>query len=148
MNALEWARVGAAGTSLAHVEAFMQSIDLSYWHEVAILAGRGYEVWALTGKAEEHGWLASLGTVGFLAREEAPVEGPPLERERWSAVVDAVGAATLPYALELAAKGAVAAARENPALARGVNIWRGRTVHAAVAEAVGETPTPLEACLR
>ena len=56
--------------------------------------------------------------------------------------------ATLPYALELATKGAVAALRDNPALARGVNIWRGRTVHAAVAEAVGETPTPIEACLR
>ena len=56
--------------------------------------------------------------------------------------------ATLPYALELAAKGAVAAVRDNPALARGVNIWRGRTVHPAVAEALGEPPTPLEACLR
>jgi len=56
--------------------------------------------------------------------------------------------ATLPYALELAAKGAHGAARENPALARGVNIWRGRTVHPAVAEAIGEPATPLEACLR
>ncbi|MEK7700605.1 MAG: alanine dehydrogenase, partial [candidate division NC10 bacterium] len=56
--------------------------------------------------------------------------------------------ATLPYALELAAKDAVGAARGNPALARGVNIWRGRTVHPAVAEALGEPPTPLEACLR
>jgi len=56
--------------------------------------------------------------------------------------------ATLPYALELAAKGAAAAVRENPALAKGVNIWRGRTVHPAVAEAMGESPTPLAACLR
>ncbi len=56
--------------------------------------------------------------------------------------------ATLPYALELAAKGAHGAARENPALARGVNIWRGRTVHPAVAEAIGEPATLLEACLR
>ncbi len=56
--------------------------------------------------------------------------------------------ATLPYALELAAKGAVGTARENPALAKGINIWRGRTVHPAVAEAIGEPPVPLEACLR
>src|SRR5574341_1207234 len=56
--------------------------------------------------------------------------------------------ATLPYALELAAKGAQGAARENPALARGVNVWRGWTVHPAVAEALGEPPAPLEACHR
>jgi alanine dehydrogenase len=46
--------------------------------------------------------------------------------------------ATLPYVLELAAKGVVAALRENPALARGVNVWRGSIVHPAVAESVGE----------
>jgi alanine dehydrogenase len=55
--------------------------------------------------------------------------------------------ATLPYALELAGKGAAAAARGNPALARGVNVWRGRIVHPAVAESVGEPPTPLERVL-
>ena len=54
--------------------------------------------------------------------------------------------ATLPYVLELAA-GVTAAVRRNPALARGVNIWRGRTVHPAVAEALGEQPTPLETLL-
>ena len=54
--------------------------------------------------------------------------------------------ATLPYALELAAQGPLAATRANPALARGVNVWRGRTVHPAVARALGETATPLAAC--
>ncbi len=56
--------------------------------------------------------------------------------------------ATLPYALALAARGPVAAVREDPALARGVNVWRSRVVHPAVAESIGEAPTPLEACLR
>jgi alanine dehydrogenase len=56
--------------------------------------------------------------------------------------------ATLPYALELAAKGAATAARESPALARGVNVCRGKVVHPGVAESIGEAPTPLEACLR
>jgi alanine dehydrogenase len=51
--------------------------------------------------------------------------------------------ATLPYVLELAA-GVTGAVRRNPALARGVNIWRGRTVHPAVAEALGERPAALE----
>jgi alanine dehydrogenase len=56
----------------------------------------------------------------------------------------ALANATLPYAIELATKGPLRAARENPALAKGVNIWRGRIVHPAVAEAIGEKPTPLE----
>ena len=51
--------------------------------------------------------------------------------------------ATLPYVLELANKGVAAAARDNPALARGINVWRGRIVHPAVAESAGETPTVL-----
>src|SRR5882762_6806188 len=46
--------------------------------------------------------------------------------------------ATLPYALELATRGVVAAVRANPVLAKGVNVWRGKIVHPAVAEALGE----------
>jgi alanine dehydrogenase len=56
--------------------------------------------------------------------------------------------ATLPYVVELATRGAVAAARANPALAKGVNVWGGKVVHPAVAEALGEAPTPLETVLR
>jgi alanine dehydrogenase len=56
--------------------------------------------------------------------------------------------ATLPYVLEIASKGPVKAIRENAALGKGVNIWRGRIVHPAVAESLGETATPLERCLR
>jgi alanine dehydrogenase len=51
--------------------------------------------------------------------------------------------ATLPYALELAGKGPRRAVAENPDLARGVNIWGGYIVHAAVAAAVGESAVPL-----
>jgi alanine dehydrogenase len=51
--------------------------------------------------------------------------------------------ATLPYALELATRGVAAAVRANPVLAKGVNVWRGKVVHPAVAEALGETPAPL-----
>jgi len=56
--------------------------------------------------------------------------------------------ATLPYVLELAARGPAAAARANPALARGINVWRGRIVHPAVAESLGEPAAPLEDSLR
>ena len=55
--------------------------------------------------------------------------------------------ATLPYALELASRGIAAAARANPALARGFNICRGQVVHPAVAASIGEAPASLEACL-
>ncbi len=76
---------------------------------VAILAERGYETWAATGKADEHDWLRSIGATGFLTRDDVVAEGKPLEGERWAGVVDAVGAATLPYALRTVAKrGAVA----------------------------------------
>src|SRR5262249_19981682 len=55
--------------------------------------------------------------------------------------------ATLPYVIELAARGAAAASRANPALAKGVNVWSGKVVHPGVAESVGERPTPLAAVL-
>jgi alanine dehydrogenase len=55
--------------------------------------------------------------------------------------------ATLPYALELAERGIGGAVRANPALAKGVNLWRGRLVHPAVAAFVGGPPVALEACL-
>jgi len=55
--------------------------------------------------------------------------------------------ATLPYVLELAGRGLAEAVRHNGPLARGVNIWRGRVVHPAVAEALGEPPTPISALL-
>src|SRR4030095_9522412 len=55
--------------------------------------------------------------------------------------------ATLPYVQELPAPGVVGAVRRNAPLARGVNVWRGQVVHAAVAEALGVTATPLEKLL-
>jgi alanine dehydrogenase len=55
--------------------------------------------------------------------------------------------ATLPFVLELGAKGPARAVRENPALAKGVNVWGGKIVHPGVAESVNERPVPLEKCL-
>jgi alanine dehydrogenase len=55
--------------------------------------------------------------------------------------------ATLPYVLEVAARGPAGAARALPELARGVNVWRGQIVHPAVARALGMAATPLAACL-
>ncbi len=55
--------------------------------------------------------------------------------------------ATLPYVVELATKGVVTAVREKAELAGGVNVWGGKIVHPRVADAFGEAPTPLAACL-
>jgi alanine dehydrogenase len=52
--------------------------------------------------------------------------------------------ATLPYALELAAKGALGAVRDSPELARGINVWKGRLVHPAVAAAIDEPPLSVD----
>jgi acrylyl-CoA reductase (NADPH) len=80
---------------------------------ISILAELGYEVWAATGKPEEHAWLSTLGAVGFLSREECSFEGRPLEKERWAGAIDAVGSATLPYILRTLKRGAAVAACGN-----------------------------------
>ena len=80
---------------------------------VSMLADRGHEVWAVTGKADEREWLASMGAAGFLSREEVAAPGKPLEHERWAGAVDAVGAATLPYILRTLRRDAAVAACGN-----------------------------------
>ena len=80
---------------------------------VAILAERGHEVWAATGKADEADRLRSLGAAGILGRDEVTVDGKPLESERWAGAVDAVGAATLPYVLRTLRRGAAVASSGN-----------------------------------
>jgi alanine dehydrogenase len=50
---------------------------------------------------------------------------------------------TLPWALELAARGLERAARELPPVAAAVNIWRGQITNRAVAEAFGLPYQPL-----
>ncbi len=92
---------------------------------VAILAERGYEVWAATGKDEAHAELLALGAAGILPREEVTAESPrPLERERWAGAVDCVGAATLPYILRtLRWGGAVAASGNTSGAAFGTTVF-------------------------
>ena len=80
---------------------------------VAILAERGYEVWAATGKDDEADRLRTLGAAGILTRDEVTAPGRPLDSERWAGAVDAVGAATLPYVLRTLRTGAAVAASGN-----------------------------------
>jgi acrylyl-CoA reductase (NADPH) len=80
---------------------------------LAILAERGYEVWAATGKEDEIERLRQLGASGILTRDEVTAPGRPLDPERWAGAVDAVGGATLPYILRTLQTGAAVAASGN-----------------------------------
>ncbi len=59
----------------------------------------------------------------------------------------ALSNATTPYALELANKGFLRAVKENPALAKGVNVYKGAITYEAVADAFGMEYTPLDTLL-
>ena len=59
---------------------------------VKILAHLGYQVAAVTGKADRHDFLKGLGAETVLSREEFNEGGHrPLMAERWAGVVDTVG---------------------------------------------------------
>jgi alanine dehydrogenase len=55
--------------------------------------------------------------------------------------------ATLPYALEIANNGYVNAARQNPEIAKGINIIKGSVTYEGVSDAFGLTYVPLETVL-
>ena len=80
---------------------------------IAILAARGHEVWAATGKPDEIDRLRDLGATGFLTRDEVCAPGRPLESARWAGAVDTVGSATLPYVLRTLRLGAAVASSGN-----------------------------------
>ena len=77
---------------------------------VALLAKLGHRVVAATGKAGEGDYLRELGASEVIDRAELAAPGKPLQKERWSAVVDAVGSHTLVSALAQTRYGGVVAA--------------------------------------
>jgi len=78
---------------------------------VALLAARGYEVTASTGKAAEYDYLTGLGAAVVIGRDDLDADpGRTLGPERWAAAVDCVGGSTLGSVLRsLRYGGAVAA---------------------------------------
>ena len=79
---------------------------------VDILAARGYEVVASSGKQED--FLLSLGAAEVISREDAAGDASrPLEKARWAGVVDCVGGEVLAGALRALRYGAAAAACGN-----------------------------------
>jgi acrylyl-CoA reductase (NADPH) len=62
---------------------------------IALLAAQGFRVVASTGKADEADYLKTLGAAEIVDRATLSAPGKPLQKERWAAVVDAVGSHTL-----------------------------------------------------
>jgi NADPH2:quinone reductase len=58
---------------------------------VGILAGRGYDVTAITGKGEAEGYLRELGAAQVQLRGALELGTRPLEKATWAGAVDAVG---------------------------------------------------------
>jgi acrylyl-CoA reductase (NADPH) len=77
---------------------------------VALLSKLGYSVVAATGKASEAAYLQQLGAGAVIDRASLSAPGKPLQKERWAAVVDAVGSHTLANACAQTAYGGVVAA--------------------------------------
>jgi acrylyl-CoA reductase (NADPH) len=81
---------------------------------VELLARRGHEVHAATGKPEAAERLRALGATAIVPRNEVTAASDrPLESARWAGAVDAVGAPTLPYVLRTLRLGAAVAACGN-----------------------------------
>jgi NADPH2:quinone reductase len=58
---------------------------------VDLLTGRGYEVTAISGKADADDYLRMLGAANILRRQELELGTKPLEKSLWAGAVDPVG---------------------------------------------------------
>ncbi|WP_312798131.1 MDR family oxidoreductase [Tianweitania sp.] len=72
---------------------------------ISLLAARGYAVTAATGRPETHDFLTGLGATNFISREDLSAKGGPLQKERWTGGVDAVGSTILANALAQTVRG-------------------------------------------
>lgn len=64
---------------------------------VNMLAGRGYEVVAVTGKCDSQDYLKKLGASSILLRDEIDYGKRPLEKATWQGAVDNVGGEMLTW---------------------------------------------------
>ncbi|SNT73847.1 MDR family oxidoreductase [Paracoccus seriniphilus] len=68
---------------------------------IALLAARGYDVAAVTGRESETDYLKSLGASSIVAREELTGKPRALNKERWAGAVDVVGSTVLANLLSM-----------------------------------------------
>ncbi|MCZ0737426.1 acrylyl-CoA reductase (NADPH) [Phreatobacter sp. AB_2022a] len=76
----------------------------------ALLAKRGYQVIASTGRSQEADYLKGLGAVEIISRDELSGPAKPLAKERWAGGVDSVGSHTLANVLSMTRYGGAVAA--------------------------------------
>ncbi len=86
---------------------------------VAILAGLGYDVTAVTGKDSEHDFLMSLGAKTVLPRSAIEKSNRPIEKATWAGAVDPVGGDVLAWLAKTMAYGASIA---NSGLTAGIEV--------------------------
>jgi acrylyl-CoA reductase (NADPH) len=112
---------------------------------IALLAGRGWQVDAVTGRTAEAAYLTGLGAAGIVDRETLSEPGKGLQDISWAAGIDSVGGRILANILARTAQdGAiaacgVAASRDLPAsmlpfIRRGVSLLGIDSVYAPAAE--------------
>ena len=77
---------------------------------VAILAGLGYTVAAVSGKADAEAYLRDLGASEILSRDEMARPPRALEGQRWAGAIDTVGGSMLARVLAETAYGGCVAA--------------------------------------
>lgn len=78
---------------------------------VQLLASRGYEVHAVTGRVDEYrDYLTELGAAEVVDRAEFSEPGKPLQKARYAGAIDTVGSTVLANVLSQLSWGAVATA--------------------------------------
>ena len=82
---------------------------------IDMLAGLGYTVTAVSGKADAVDYLRTLGASEVLGRDAIAAGGKPLEDQRWAGAIDAVGGEPLDQLLRTMKKGGVVCAFGNAA---------------------------------
>jgi NADPH2:quinone reductase len=64
---------------------------------INMLAGRGYEVVAVSGKPEADDYLREIGAARILRRQEINVGSKPMEKAQWAGAIDNVGGELLTW---------------------------------------------------
>lgn len=64
---------------------------------IQMLAQRGFNVVALTGKDHQHDYLRELGASEILSRQDLVMGSRPLEKALWAGALDSVGGETLAW---------------------------------------------------
>ena len=100
---------------------------------IDMLAGRGYEVVAVSGKPEADAYLKSIGAARILRRQEIDLGSKPLEAAQWAGAIDNLGGdvlawltRTMDYGGNIASVGLAASAKLEttvvPFILRAVNL--------------------------